>query len=123
MIFHLPRHLPGAFVEEFQKAASEGASAVVAIVLSGELSATIDAANQAADIVKGQLEVRVIDSRTVTMGLGSIVVRPHKSLKQVVTYDCIFQSKRSVGRTYVHAALDTLENLRKNGRIGAAQSL
>ena len=115
---------PGAFVEEFQKAASEGASAVVAIVLSGELSATIDAANQAADIVKDQLEVRVIDSRTVTMGLGSIVVGAAQVDQAGGDIEAVSsQASESVSRTYVHAALDTLENLRKNGRIGAAQSL
>ena len=115
---------PGAFVEEFQKAASEGASAVVAIVLSGELSATIDAANQAADIVKDQLEVRVIDSRTVTMGLGSIVVGAAQVAQAGGDIEAVSsRASESVGRTYVHAALDTLENLRKNGRIGAAQSL
>ena len=115
---------PGAFVEEFQKAASEGASAVVAIVLSGELSATIDAANQAADIVKDQLEVRVIDSRTVTMGLGSIVVGAAQVAQAGGDIEAVSsRASESVGRTYVLAALDTLENLRKNGRIGAAQSL
>ena len=115
---------PGAFVEEFQKAASEGASAVVAIVLSGELSATIDAANQAADMVKDQLEVRVIDSRTVTMGLGSIVVGAAQVAQAGGDIEAVSsQASESVDRTYVHAALDTLENLRKNGRIGAAQSL
>ena len=104
---------PGAFVEEFQKAASEGASAVVAIVLSGELSATIDAANQAADIVKDQLEVRVIDSRTVTMGLGSIVVGAAQVAQAGGDIEAVSsRASESVGRTYVHAALDTLENLR-----------
>ena len=63
---------PGAFVEEFQNAASEGATGVVAIILSGELSATIEAAQQAAQLVKDEIEVRVIDSRTVTQGLGSV---------------------------------------------------
>ena len=65
---------PGAFVEQFEEAASQGASGVVAIVLSGELSATIEAAQQAALMVKDKIEVKVVDSRTVTMGLGSIVV-------------------------------------------------
>ena len=46
---------PGAFVEQFEEAASQGASGVVAIVLSGELSATIEAAQQAALMVKDKI--------------------------------------------------------------------
>lgn len=115
---------PGAFVEQFEEAASQGASGVVAIVLSGELSATIEAAQQAALMVKDKIEVKVVDSRTVTMGLGSIVVsaataaQSGKNIEEISanTIDC-------VERTQVHAALDTLENLRKGGRIGAAGSL
>ena len=115
---------PGAFVEQFQEAASQGATGVVAIVLSGELSATIEAAQQAALMVKDEIEVNVVDSRTVTMGLGSIVVgaataaQSGASVEEISAHaiDCI-------ERTQVHAALDTLENLRKGGRIGAAGSL
>ena len=74
--------------------------------------------------MKDQLEVRVIDSRTVTMGLGSIVVGAAQVAQAGGDIEAVSsRASESVGRTYVHAALDTLENLRKNGRIGAAQSL
>ncbi|PDH69785.1 MAG: hypothetical protein CNE88_01920 [Acidimicrobiales bacterium MED-G01] len=115
---------PGAFVEEFQNAASEGATGIVAIILSGELSATIDAAQQAAQLVKDEIEVRVIDSRTVTLGLGSVVVRAATAANSGATIEEVSAiATDSINRTQVHAALDTLENLRKGGRIGAAGSL
>ena len=115
---------PGAFVEQFEEAASQGASGVVAIVLSGELSATIEAAQQAALMVKDKIEVKVVDSRTVTMGLGSIVVGAATAAQSGATIEEISANAIDcVERTQVHAALDTLENLRKGGRIGAAGSL
>ena len=115
---------PGAFVEQFEEAASQGASGVVAIVLSGELSATIEAAQQAALMVKDKIEVKVVDSRTVTMGLGSIVVGAATAAQSGASIEEISANAIDcVERTQVHAALDTLENLRKGGRIGAAGSL
>ena len=115
---------PGAFVEQFEEAASQGASGVVAIVLSGELSATIEAAQQAALMVKDKIEVKVVDSRTVTMGLGSIVVGAATAAQSGASIEEISENAIDcVERTQVHAALDTLENLRKGGRIGAAGSL
>jgi DegV family protein with EDD domain len=115
---------PGAFIAEFQRAADEGAPGVVAIVLSGELSATIEAAQQAAREVEGKIDVRVVDSRTVTLGLGAVVVAAAQAAKSGATVDEVSDiAADSAARTHVHAALDTLENLRKGGRIGAAGSL
>ena len=115
---------PGAFIAEFQRAADEGASGVVAIVLSGELSATIEAAQQAAREVEGNIDVRVVDSRTVTLGLGAVVVAAAQAAKGGADIDEGSNiATDSAARTHVHAALDTLENLRKGGRIGAAGSL
>lgn len=115
---------PGAFVEEFQRAAHEGATGVVVITISGELSATIEAAQQAAELVKDEIEVRVIDSRTVTLGLGSIVMSAASKAQSGASIDEVSSAATDpINRTQVHAALDTLENLRKNGRIGAAGSL
>ncbi|MED5292629.1 MAG: DegV family protein [Actinomycetota bacterium] len=115
---------PGAFVEEFQNAAREGATGVVAIILSGELSATIEAAQQAAQLVQDEIEVRVIDSRTVTLGLGSVVIGAASAANSGASLEEVSAiASDSIGRTQVHAALDTLENLRKGGRIGAAGSL
>ena len=115
---------PGAFGEVFRRAATAGANGVVAIVLSGELSATIEAAQQAAREVDGEIDVRVVDSRTVTLGLGAIVMAAAQAAKAGASLDEVSDvASDGASRTQVHAALDTLENLRKGGRIGAAQSL
>ena len=115
---------PRAFDEVFRRAATAGANGVGAIVLSGELSATIEAAQQAAREVDGEIDVRVVDSRTVTLGLGAIVMAAAQAAKAGASLDEVSDvASDGASRTQVHAALDTLENLRKGGRIGAAQSL
>src|SRR5271154_1130306 len=61
---------PGAFQEAFEAMASDGAEGVVCVNLSSKLSATIEAARQAARSLEGSLPVRVVDSLSVTLGLG-----------------------------------------------------
>ncbi|MDP6901507.1 MAG: DegV family protein, partial [Acidimicrobiales bacterium] len=81
-------------------------------------------AQQAAQLVQDEIEVRVIDSRTVTLGLGSVVIGAATAANSGASLDEVSAiASDSIGRTQVHAALDTLENLRKGGRIGAAGSL
>jgi len=64
---------PGAFEAAFRRQAEAGADAVVCINLSSGLSATIQSAQNAATAVAGDLDVRVVDSRSITSGLGTMV--------------------------------------------------
>ena len=115
---------PGAFEECFRRVAAGGASGVVCVTISSSLSATYDAARLAADAVAADLPVRVIDSRAVTMAEGTVALTAARlaaeghSLEEVAA-----GAEEMVPRTRTFAALDTLENLRKGGRIGAAQAL
>ena len=115
---------PVAFAQAYQRAADAGAAEVVVITLSGDLSATIEAAQQAASEPPSGLTCHVVDSRTVSAGLGLLVIA---AAELAATGADGSQIAAAVGataqRVRVHAALDTLENLRKGGRIGAAQSL
>ena len=115
---------PGAFAEAYQRAADAGASEVVVITLSGDLSATIEAAQQAASQPPQGLTCHVVDSRTVSAGLGLLVLAAAELAAAGANGSQIADAVRAAAqRVRVHAALDTLENLRKGGRIGAAQSL
>ena len=109
---------PGAFAQAYQRAANAGATEVVVITLSGDLSATIEAAQQAASEPPSGLICHVVDSRTVSAGLGLLVI----AAAELAATGADGVEARAQ-RVRVHAALDTLENLRKGGRIGAAQSL
>ena len=123
---HLPETsapAPGAFAAMFNKMAAEGASAVVCINLSEALSATIQSARTAAGSDDVQIDVRVINSKSVTGGLGSIVLACAKAGRDGASVDDVVALAEDMsGRTRVYATLDTLENLKKGGRIGGAQA-
>ncbi len=115
---------PGAFEEVYRDALADGYDSVVAVMLSGDLSATIQAAEAAARSVTDDIAVHVVDSKTVTMGLGNLVLRAARLAEGGATAEEVADRARSdARRTRAFAALDTLENLRKGGRIGAARSM
>jgi DegV family protein with EDD domain len=115
---------PGQYEETFRRLAGAGADGVVCIALSGELSATIQSARLAADSVADTIRVEVVDSRSVTMGLGMIVLTAARRAEEGADVDTIVKEAVSLAeRTRVWGALDTLENLKKGGRIGGAKAL
>ena len=61
---------PGAFQEAFLAAADDGYDGVLSLSLSAGVSATYQAAVAAAKAVADRIEVRTVDSRSMTMGLG-----------------------------------------------------
>jgi DegV family protein with EDD domain len=114
---------PGAFEQVFRKLAGEGADAVVCVDLSGELSATIESARNAARALEGEIDVRVLDSRTLTAGLGTVVLEAARAAREGASVDAVVaRAEDLIARTRVYAALDTLDNLKKGGRIGGAQA-
>jgi DegV family protein with EDD domain len=115
---------PGAFEAAFRRQADAGATAIVCINLSSELSATMQAAQNAAKALDGEIDIRVIDSRSITLGLGTIVLDAAQAARSGSTVDDIVASVESMReRTRIFGALDTLDNLKKGGRIGGAQAL
>lgn len=114
---------PGRFDQAFRRQLDAGASGIVCINISAALSATMQSAKTAANGISGG-DIRVVDSRSITVGLGSIVIEAAKMAANGATTD---QIEAAVGnlsaRTHIFGALDTLENLKKGGRIGGAQAL
>ena len=114
---------PGAFVAMFNEMADQGATGVICINLSEALSATIQAARTAAASEDVKIDVRVINSKSITGGLGSIVLAAAGAARDGMPIDDIVELVEDIrGRTLVYATLDTLENLKKGGRIGGAQA-
>jgi fatty acid kinase fatty acid binding subunit len=114
---------PGAFQTAFRSLLDDGADAVVCINLSSGLSGTMQAAQNAARAVEGG-DVRVVDSKSVTWGLGSQVVAAARAAQDGASADDIVRLVEDmVPRTRVYGSLDTLDNLKKGGRIGNAQAL
>lgn len=119
---------PGHFEQTYRSAAANGATSVVVISLSAALSATMQSAQLAARTVNDDpsidLDVRVVDSRTLTMGLGTIVLACARAARDGADVDAVEALAHDlVDRTRVFGALDTLENLKKGGRIGNAKAL
>lgn len=115
---------PGAFADAFRKAKAEGADAVVCIDLSSDLSATLQSAQNAAEAVKDDIEVRVVDSRSITAGLGTQVRLAVEAAQAGASLDEVVALVEDLStRTKVYGCLDTLDNLKKGGRIGGAQHL
>jgi DegV family protein with EDD domain len=115
---------PGRFEQEFRAAAEGGADAVVCINLSGELSATVQSARSAAKALEGEIDVRVIDSLSLTGGLGTMVLDAAAAAEAGADADAVEALVTSmIARTEICAALDTLENLKKGGRVGSAKAL
>lgn len=114
---------PGAFEQAFRRAAERGPDGVVCVNISAKLSATIQAAQAAARTVEDEVPVRVVDSRSVTMGLGMIVLGTARAGADRASVDEVAAAAEELaGRTRVYGTLDTLENLKKGGRIGGAQA-
>lgn len=115
---------PGAFEQAFRKLADEGASGIVCVNLSAALSATMQAAQNAAEAVADDIDVRVVDSRSITCGLGTLVLTAADLADAGERIDTIVSKIDELSdRTRVYGVLDTLENLKKGGRIGGAKAL
>jgi DegV family protein with EDD domain len=114
---------PGAFEVAFREALDGGADAVVCINISSLLSATMASAQNAARAIEGA-DVRIVDSRSITSGLGSHVKAAAEAAAGGASADEIVALVEEMKpRTRVYGALDTLDNLKKGGRIGGAQKM
>ena len=116
------RPTPGEFAALYRRL---GASCVVSVHLSAELSGTYDAAALAAREVAGDgIEVRVVDSRSLAMGLGFAVLAAARAAMDGGDVDAVEAAAlRCAGATVTIFYVDTLEHLRRGGRIGAAAAL
>ena len=115
---------PGAFEEAYRRAQAAGAEGVVVVTLSEKLSATIQAAQIAADAVAGELPVRVVDSTNASLAEGMVALLAARAAAAGHSLDEVEEVARSAARrTTLVAVIDTLDNLRRGGRIGGAQAL
>ncbi|MBW3581048.1 MAG: DegV family protein [Actinobacteria bacterium] len=115
---------PGAFEAVFRGAFEAGADAVVSLNLSAGVSATMQSAATAAAAIGEGADIRVIDSRSVSWGLGSQVVAAARAAAAGAgVEEVVAVVEEMIPRTRVYCTLDTLEHLKKGGRIGGAQAL
>lgn len=115
---------PGAFESRFRDLIARGATGIVCINLSSHLSGTMQSAQIAAATVSGECPVHVIDSQSVSMGQGNLCLTAARRAADGDSLESIVAEvvdRRD--RTRLYATLDTLEHIRRSGRIGNARAL
>jgi DegV family protein with EDD domain len=114
---------PQDFLEAYQKLSAD-ADGIVSIHISGKLSGTCNSALMARDMLEGGCPVEVVDSEKLTMSLGLIVIAAAEMAKAGESMDKIVEAaKQAIPETYLFFLLDTLEYLKRGGRIGKAKAL
>ncbi len=114
----------GAFEEAFRALHADGADGIVCVNLSASLSATMQSAQVAAKALDGLCEIEVIDSQTASMGIGNLALHAARRAAEGADVNTIageVVERRS--RQRLLATLDTLEYLKKGGRIGGARAM
>ena len=113
---------PGDFQAAFQTAFDAGAESVVCITVGGKLSATLKSAQIARDQMSGR-DVRVIDSDTASYGFGLLAIMASEMSGAGAGADEIqAEVERRKADSHLFVVLETLEYLKRGGRISAAQA-
>jgi DegV family protein with EDD domain len=116
------RPSPAVFAETYRKAAGEGARGIVSLHLSAEFSGTYDAAVLAAK--EAPVPVRVVDTGMVAMALGFCALAAAEAAESGGGVDdAVAAARKRAEATSAYFYVDTLDYLRRGGRIGAAQAL
>jgi DegV family protein with EDD domain len=114
----------GAFEDAFRRLAEDGATGIVCINLSSKLSATMQSAQVAAQAVERDVPVAVVDSLLVSMGLGTLCLTAAQRGLDGDSLDSIVADvTERRNRSKLYGTLDTLEFLKKGGRVGNARAL
>ena len=114
---------PALFTRAYQRLVEEGATEILSIHLSAKLSGTLESARQGAQGVEGA-RIDFLDSATVSLGLGIGVMEAAKAARAGASLD---EAKALTAdifrRTHIFVTLDTLEYLRRGGRMSRGQEL
>jgi DegV family protein with EDD domain len=116
------RPSPAAVLDGVKRLQERGADEVVVVHLSGEVSGTCSASRLAAR--SADVPVHVVDSGSLAMGLGYAVLAAARAAHDGADGDAVVRAaEEAAAATRVWFCVDTLEHLRRGGRIGAAQAL
>jgi len=114
---------PGAFQAAYERAKADHCDGVIVLTLSALLSATNQSAVLGSEAV-GDLAIRVIDTKAVSMAQGLLVIDVAELAASGADLDQLVAHAESlVAKVGVVAMLDTLEHLIKGGRVGGARAL
>lgn len=113
---------PGDFKEAYERAFAEGAGSIVSIHVAGSLSGTIKSAQIARDMLPDR-EIHVVDSQSASMAEGILCRMAVEMAAEGRSAEQIAEALEArVGDITVYVALESLEYLKKGGRISGAQA-
>ena len=111
------------FARTYAKLAEE-TDEILVIMLSSRLSGLYNAALQSVDLMESECRIEVVDSQCAVMAQGFVVIRAAQAALAGASLDEILEIVRSnLPRVEMRAAFDTLEYLKRGGRIGKAAAL
>jgi DegV family protein with EDD domain len=114
----------GAFESTFRNLHDAGADGIICINLSSRMSATMQSAQIAAKALDGECPVSVIDSQSASMGIGMLCIEAARRAREGAGLDAVVAAvEEARDRARLLFTVDTLEYLRKGGRIGGAQAM
>jgi DegV family protein with EDD domain len=114
---------PAAYAEVYNKLAEE-TDEILAVAVSAKLSGTYAVALQSAGLLKRKCRVEVLDSRWAVMAQGFIAITAARAAQAGASLgEVLAVARRNMSRVDFRAAFDTLEYLKRGGRIGKAQAL
>jgi DegV family protein with EDD domain len=114
---------PGSFQSAYQHAADQGAESVLCLTISSKVSGTYASALAAADSFSG-VPVRVVDTYSLTMGQGLLVIAAAEDAASGAGLDELADATHDrSGRTRIFGVIGGLEHLQRGGRIGGARAL
>jgi DegV family protein with EDD domain len=112
---------PGTFAEVYNKLTEE-TDEILVVTLSSKISGTYQSALNAKSLIEKKCRIEVIDSETVAMGLGLIVIAAAKAAQAGAKLDELVDLiHRAMTRSHIIMYFDTLKYLAKGGRIGKAK--
>jgi DegV family protein with EDD domain len=116
------RPAPQLFAQVYRQVAGSGAVGIVSIHMSGDLSGTVEAARVAArQVAEDAIDVTVVDSRCLGMGLGYAVLAALDAVRQGAgAVAAAREAQRRALSTSAWLYVDTLEYLRRGGRVNPA---
>src|SRR5581483_1545749 len=123
---HTSQPSPAAFQEAYQRLIDEGAGAILSVHVSSKLSGTYQSACTARASLADEgskVPIEIIDSLSISVGMSYAILnaarlaRENRGLEEIKAY-----VEDALARTKILAVLDTLEYVRRGGRIGGASA-
>ena len=118
---------PAIFEEAYERLIKEGATGILSVHLSSKLSGTYQSARTGAEMLPEELKkvpIEIIDSESISVGMNVPIIKAAEEAREGHSLEEITANLLDMlARTRILAVLDTLEYVKRGGRIGAAGAL